>query len=338
MVNYGVVVVLVALTVPQGAPPPEPAVPGIPGSAARQDSVQAVLSRYAQSVGGERLRLIRSETRRGTLVRGSTGRVPVEVFSAPPGRWHWSQSFSWGDRLAFGFDGRQGWVQDGEGVASMTARQALDFQLLFGITAPLELQEIFSEFSLRGSEEIDGRPASVLVGRTPDGMETELAFDRDAGLLRRVNNTRLEEYREVDGMTRPFRLRVGEILVVQFAEIRHDLPVDEALFHQPQAPLPPIDPVLYRRHEEAELAPAALEACVGEYELPGGVVLTVAREGGHLMLQTPGSLRYEIFPVSDRFFVMRFNHLELHFLTDDSGKVDRLSLGADSSRVATRIR
>ena len=87
-----------------------------------------------------------------------------------------------------------------------------------------------------------------------------------------------------------------------------------------------------------ELPPEALDGCVGEYELPGGAVISVSREGSHLMLQTPGSLKFEIFPVSERFYVMRFNHLELHFLTNESGTVDKLSLGADGYRVATRIR
>jgi hypothetical protein len=297
-----------------------------------------VLACYSQAAGGEALNRLMSETRRGSVVRATGGRVPLEVVSMAPNRWHWSQTLAWGDQLAFGFDGHQGWVRDGGGVFAMTPSQTLDFRLLFDLTAPLNLQDFFAEITLKGSEEIAGRVSSVLLGRSPEGLETELSFDRETGLLSRVGDMVLDDYREVDDITRPFRLRMGDMLVVEFAEIRHDLPVDESLFHRPETALPTLDPVIYRRHEEVQVPEEALDACVGEYQLPEGPVLSVTREGKHLMLQTPGSMKFEIFPVSERIYVMRFNHLELHFLVDSSGRVDRLSLGTAGSRVASRIR
>ena len=70
-----------------------------------RDSVDAILARYSQAAGGEALKEISSETRRGSIVRGRSGRVPVEVVSLPQSRWRWIQTLAWGDRLAFGFDG-----------------------------------------------------------------------------------------------------------------------------------------------------------------------------------------------------------------------------------------
>ena len=90
-----------------------------------QDSVDVVLAHYAEAAGGESLGRLRSETRHGTLVRGFSGQVPLEVVSLDPRKWHWKQALAWGDQLAYGFDGTHGWVQDSHGVEPMGPRQVL---------------------------------------------------------------------------------------------------------------------------------------------------------------------------------------------------------------------
>jgi hypothetical protein len=275
------------------------------------------------------------------MVRARSGRIPLTVVSLPPNRWHWTQTLAWGDRLSFGFDGNGGWIQDTGGVAPMTPGQATTFQLLFDITAPLKLRSLFPDITIQASDEggeIRESPTTVLLGRSRDGLEIELAFDTDKGLLRRVGEVALEDYRDVNGVTRPFRLRMGELMVVDFSEIRHDLPVDETLFHKPETGLPSTDPVIYRTHDKTQVSIEELDACVGEYQLPEGPTFSVVRQGEHLMFQAPGSMRFEIFPMSERSYVMHFNHLEFHFLEDETGAVGQLAIGADRTRVATRIR
>jgi hypothetical protein len=220
----------------------------------------------------------------------------------------------------------------------MSSRQALDFRLLFDITAPLRMREIFPDLTLKGLERIGERDATVLVGRSPDGQVTELVFDEETGLLVRAGNILLEDYRDVGDVTRPFRLRLGDMLVAEFSEIQLGLAVDESIFRRPASALPPGDPVIFRRYEEVEVSAKALDACVGAYQLAPGVVFEVSREGDHLMFQAPGSPKLQLFPVSDRTFVLRFNYLEFHFLADESGEVRQLALGAHGSRVAERIR
>ncbi len=127
------------------------------------------------------------------------------------------------------------------------------------------------------------------------------------------------------------------MLRLQFTAIRHAPAVDDSLFTVPTAPLPGTDPAIYRKYDEIEVGVEALEACVGEYQLAPGVVISITRDGSHLMLQTPGSVKYEIFPFSPTSYYLRFNNLEFHFITDDTGRVTHLALGADRARTAARI-
>lgn len=196
---------------------------------AGQDSVEFVLAHYAQASGGDALAEIRTETRRGTLVRGSGGPVPCEIVSSSARRWRWGQSLAWGDQFAYGFDGTNGWVHDARGVGPMSPRQALDFQLLFDITSPLRMHEMYPEITVKGAEQVGDKEATVLLARSIEGLTTELAFDRETGLLLRAGEVFLEDYRDVGGVTRPFRLRLGNMLRVQLTEIRHDLDVEETL-------------------------------------------------------------------------------------------------------------
>ena len=313
------------------------AVSGQEGPQSRQQ-VDSILARYVRAIGGPAARRIRSETRRGTVLRGASGRVPMEMVSVAPNRWRWVQSLAWGEEVAYGFDGTRGWVQDARGVARMGPRQALDLQLLLGIDAPFRLREILPTLSVSGTERIGDREATVLLARSRDGLTSELAFDQETGRLVRMGEVLLEDYRDTGGIVRPYRMRLGRNVVVELREIQRDSAVDRGLFEAPAGPRPTGDPVIYRHYAEVEIPEAAMEACVGEYRLPSGTTLSLTREGSHLMLQTPGSMKYEVFPISTTSFVTRFSQLELHFIPDSTGRIASLALGANRARVAQRIR
>lgn len=224
-------------------------------------SVPEIVENCIKASGGSALAEIQTETRKGTLLRGLTGKVPVETIAKAPGKWRYHQTFAWGDHVNYGFDGNIAWVQDTKSVSQMSSRQRLDLQLLLDVHAPLNIQKYFPEMVIKGSEKVGDREATIVLATSSDGIPTQLAFDHETGLLLRAGEMILEDYRDVGGVKRPFRILLGKDegekrlqMKMQFSEIRHDLEVDDAQFQQPGCVLPFIDGPLFKQRKQAEKA------------------------------------------------------------------------------------
>lgn len=316
----------------QANPPPSDAV-----------SVDAVIQKYIDASGGSELAGIQTEARKGTLVRGLSGQVPLETIAKARGQWRYTQTFAWGDQVSYICDGTHGWVVDTEGISEMDARQRADLQLLLDVQAPLRLREFYSNMEIKGNEgAADEQPTqpTVVVARSPEGLVTELAFDRETGLLVRAGSILFEDYRDVGQIKRPFRVRLGETredatgeshlqMVMQFTEITHGVAVDDSLFRRPGCVLPPKDPPLFTPRREVEVGIPALEACVGVYRHPSDSTVTyaVTRQENHLMIERTGwGQKLEIKPESEIDYFMEFLNRDFRFVKDPAGEVVRLDI------------
>jgi len=330
-----------------GGSGPAPSAGGAPAALAQEDA-SAILDAYVQAAGGEGLKQVTSETRQGTLLRGRTGQVPLEIEAKTPGMWRYRQTFAWGDGICYGCDGTNGWVQDTARVTPMTARQKVELQLLCDVQAPLRLREWFPQMRATGTEGQGDTLAATVVATTSDGTSLELAFDPATHLLVRAGDLRFEDYREVGPVRRPYRVLLGEDagenhlgMVMTFSEIRHDVDLPDEIFASPDCVLPMAEPPLYTRRTQVEVDPAALEACVGVYQHPekAEVTYTVTRQGNHLMLSRTGwNQTIEIKPESPTDYFVKFLNWEFHFIKDESGRIVRLDVGADRAIRAQRIR
>jgi D-alanyl-D-alanine carboxypeptidase len=72
--------------------------------------------------------------------------------------------------------------------------------------------------------------------------------------------------------------------------------------------------------------PAVYDAYAGEYELAPGFVLTVTREGDHLMTQATGQQKVEVFPSSETEFFLKVVDAQITFVRGPGGTVDQLVL------------
>ena len=307
-----------------------------------------IVKRFILASGGPELTKIVAEKKIGTLVRGVSGAVPFEMIAAVSGKWHYSQIFAYGDRVSYGFDGDQAWIQDTEGVSIMPPQERLELVLLLDIQAPLKLEQLFPEMTVKGSEKIGEREALVLSAVSADGFRSELAFDSATGLLLRAGDLFFEDYRDVGKVKRPFLITFGKgqspdplRLKMKVAEIRQDIKVDETLFLRPACALRPLPPLFYKLRNEAQVGLPSLEACVGVYQSNADpkVFYTVTTQGSHLMIERTGrGTRVEIRPESETDYFMRFLNLEFHFVKDAAGRVTGLEMGADRSLKANKIK
>ncbi|MDZ4805552.1 MAG: serine hydrolase [Candidatus Eisenbacteria bacterium] len=76
----------------------------------------------------------------------------------------------------------------------------------------------------------------------------------------------------------------------------------------------------------ATLSPEALAACVGEYQLAPGFILTVTQEGNALMAQATGQPKFEIYPESETRFFLKVVDAQIEFQKGSDGKMSALTL------------
>jgi hypothetical protein len=299
--------------------------------------VARLLEDCVRASGGPALEAVQTETRKGTLTRGADGPAPFEVV-ARPGKWRYSQVFAWGDQQSFGFDGTRGWVVDTRSIEPMEARQLVDLQVLWDPRMPRNLGELFTTMEVTGTEKTEAGGITKVRATSRDGVAVELGFERPSGLLVRAGDMRLEDYRAVDGVMRPFRVRLGENMVMTLSEIRHGETVDDADFERPSCVLQVGEPPLYRPEKHIQVTTAAMDACVGEYETPDGQTLRVYRKDTHLMYRSPRT-SFELLANSETVFVRGYSNLEFHFVKDPAGAVTSMVLVMPDRRIdAKKVR
>jgi hypothetical protein len=291
-------------------------------------TVEQVIDHYIKASGGSILAEIKTEIRKGKLKRLSNGLVPFEITTRAPGKWRYLQLFSWGDQVCYGFDGRRGWVQDTRSITKMEPRQQLDLQVILNVQAPLRIREIYPEMKIKGYEEINKKKAVTIKAKSKEGIATELTFDLETGLLMRVGEIYLDDYRSIEDIQRPFKIRLGNNqLEMVFSETKHNIEVDEALFQQPVCILPIKEPLFFKHRKLVKVDTAAMDACTGEYQLSSLQNLTISRQQDHLMMSIgPYSLEAEIFPCSDTIYFREFANIEYHFSKDSAGNVTHLTI------------
>jgi len=217
-------------------PPPAPrsgpvvivesaAIPSMP-------SVDSILDKYIEASGGKRaFEKITSRVSTGTVeitALGMTG--TVELNEQTPDR---SSLIIVAPGLGImqrTFDGSRAWLQDPlQGFIRFTGLGLEIAKAGAVFNKQTKLKELYPSAVLIGKEKLNGKEAYVVQ------MDFERwFFDADGGLLLRKGNTYYDDYREVDGVKLPFRMREdvysGVGLVYQLTEIKHNVKINEAKF------------------------------------------------------------------------------------------------------------
>lgn len=195
-------------------------------------SVSEILDKYLEVSGGrDALEKITSRVATGTVELTSLGvKGTVEFVERAP-----NQSSVIINAPGLGimqrtFDGRRAWLQDP--VQGIIRFNGLGLEIIKEgavFNKPAKLKELFPSAVLIGKEKLGGK--DVYVVRM--GFE-KWYFDAEDGLLLRKGNIYYDDYREVDGVKLPFKLR-DEVLasagiIYQLSEIKHNVKIDEAKF------------------------------------------------------------------------------------------------------------
>ncbi len=200
-----------------------------------------ILERHIEAVGGRAaIEQLTTRVIVGRLVTDlPTWEPPVHesnafrIYGKVPRKYVLIAESAWGTSR-HGFDGEVCWKLDGAEV-ELDAHYDPRFAWIADPQNALRMRDYFPELRVVGTRTFEGR----LTYRVDiDGDESHsLYFDAETGLLVRLGyNRELHDYREVDGVSVPFRMaisRKGGSSTYIFDEVEHNVAIDDAEFAPP---------------------------------------------------------------------------------------------------------
>ena len=82
--------------------------------------------------------------------------------------------------------------------------------------------------------------------------------------------------------------------------------------------------------------PKIFDGYAGEYEVAPGVILTITRDGEHLMAQTTGQAKAEIFPSSETEYFSRRVDVQIKFVKNEQGQVTGMVIVQNGRNIPAR--
>lgn len=82
--------------------------------------------------------------------------------------------------------------------------------------------------------------------------------------------------------------------------------------------------------------PKIFDSYAGQYEVAPGVILTITRDGEHLMAQTKGQPRAEIFPSSETEYFSRRVDVQIKFVKNEEGQVTGMIIVQNGRNIPAR--
>jgi carboxyl-terminal processing protease len=196
--------------------------------------VEPILERYAEAVGGraafDKLSTRMSKGRIEGAYAGMKVSGTVELLEKSPDKYVSLVNVNGLGIIRRGFTGEYGYQQIPMfGFRGIEGGELEDLKLEARFGWAVNLRRLYPSMVLKGREEVKGFEAYVVVATPNMGSPTTLYFDARTGLLVRRDKTFYEDFREVDGIRLPFKIR-DDFSVITYTEIKHNQPIDDARF------------------------------------------------------------------------------------------------------------
>jgi carboxyl-terminal processing protease len=198
--------------------------------------VEPILERYAEATGHRR----RADAA-PLSTRVSKGRIEgayagmkvsgtVEILEKAPDKFVALVNVDGLGVIRRGFTGEYGYMQIPLfGFRQVEGPELAELKLEARWAWADDLRRLYPSMKLKGTEEVGGSEAHVVEATSAAGARALLYFDARTGLLVRRDKTYFEDFREVDGVKLPFRVR-DDFAVITYSEVKHNAAVEDARF------------------------------------------------------------------------------------------------------------
>ena len=218
-------------------------------AAAETVKIDEILQRYESAVGGrEAIDRIVSYHGKGSFST-SASRVTgtYEVWGKDPDKTLATMTFPRSLMIKKGFDGTTRWVQTPAGTfADESSSGMAEVERDADIYRAGKIKSLYFKLLLQPRARLHGVDVYVIEGQPARGPSEKLFFSVNDGLLLRWDMVRkdpkrgnvfvkvhLEDYREVDGVRVPFKVRFAFEsfdVTLQMDDLKHNVQIDDALF------------------------------------------------------------------------------------------------------------
>ncbi len=216
-------------------------------------SVDQILDRYVQSVGGkDALQKVTSRDMKGTLDNSDDGTTsPAEIFTKAPNKYLAVVKSADGGESLEGWNGEKGWGKDPDsGLHDTDKAEQTAAKRDYDFYRELRLKDLFPKMALSGKTKVDDRDAYIVEATSADGATEKWYFDLETGLLVRRDFERVtiddgivlyevdyDDYKDVEGLKLPATVRrktPDYTLTYRFTEIKQNVPVEDTKFDKPE--------------------------------------------------------------------------------------------------------
>jgi predicted O-methyltransferase YrrM len=197
-------------------------------------SVDQVLDTYLAAIGGERrLAQIATQIRKGSL-KEDAETVPLETFAKAPGKWLMILRTKGANPDREGYNGAIGWSESADVIKNMSPHEQPELEAILDFQLPLKLSRMRAGMTVKAKEKLGQQEVYVLEAAREGMSRRTFAFDAQTGLLALADTVFFEDYRDVDGLKIPFRVKMhGGEIALDFTGINHGSPINDRLFERP---------------------------------------------------------------------------------------------------------
>lgn len=217
----------------------------------RSATTDAVIQQYLQALGGRAaFEKLKSRSMKGTYSLPTKNySTPLEIYQKAPDKYAFYMTGK-DNTAARGYDGGLGWSRNysEEGLRILDGAELAADRREADFYKEIDIRKLYPVMKLKDKQTIDGHELNVIDAAAADGTRDLLYFDAQTGLLVRrdtqiffsLNNVEVhyDNYKEVDGIKLPFTIRIVRptapfMTIFAFAEIKHNLKIDDAKFKKP---------------------------------------------------------------------------------------------------------
>jgi photosynthetic reaction center cytochrome c subunit len=238
------------------APPPLTEAPGpanspavISATANPLPSVEEILQKYTQALGGEAAIIeIKTRVDKGTLdVPARHMHSTIEIYRKAPDKIVSIVHTPRGDSSQ-GYNGSIGWQARGDEVEEVRGDDLTQLKDSAALNPGWDLQKSYARVEVTSIAKSNGHDSYCVNASRATGAPDQYYFDTQSGLLLRVStqidsplgaipqDTNYEDYRDVSGVKTPFVNRVvraeGES-IYKWGQIRANIPIEDSRFDKP---------------------------------------------------------------------------------------------------------
>ena len=230
---------------------PDAPIPAPNASATATPTVDQIVERYQQAVGGRAAWLkLKSRSSMGTVEVPSMNLSGTVVIHEKAPDKILTIIIMAGSAFRQGFDGKVGWAEDPQdGLREESSLELAEAKRQADFYGPFDMHQQYAKLVSLGSEKVGDRDAYVVEASLPEGGQPDkLYFDAQSGLPMRIVSQHhtpegasefLEEfsdYREVDGIKLPFTISQsgsGPGFTVRMNEVHHNVAFEDSEFAKP---------------------------------------------------------------------------------------------------------